>query len=223
MERTSLHNDSLLYASLIAILLLISYWFTTRCFKIISGIEGMGLGTRGDRVMLAHPVSFHEPGGEASQALGVGERDWVPHLCLSGAPRSPTQSLYLFLLVLVLLHCVREKPVYGHSRAAAVPRAAPGSSSSAVLPTSGYHCPSLRDRDVDRLPGASRSVGSAQCRCQSSTCILGLLVPLGMTYIFAPQLVCWGAPGCGGGSSFPSEGSLQAPLQWDVHARGFGG
>ncbi|KAL2302883.1 hypothetical protein Nmel_010336 [Mimus melanotis] len=39
MERTSLHNDSLLYASLIAILLLISYWFTTRCFKIISGIE----------------------------------------------------------------------------------------------------------------------------------------------------------------------------------------
>lgn len=46
MERTSLHNDSLLYASLIAILLLISYWFTTRCFKIISGIEGTGLGTR---------------------------------------------------------------------------------------------------------------------------------------------------------------------------------
>ncbi|RMC11469.1 hypothetical protein DUI87_11588 [Hirundo rustica rustica] len=41
MERTSLHNDSLLYASLIAILLLISYWFTTRCFKIISGIEGL--------------------------------------------------------------------------------------------------------------------------------------------------------------------------------------
>lgn len=48
MERTSLHNDSLLYASLIAILLLISYWFTTRCFKIISGIEGMGLGRWGD-------------------------------------------------------------------------------------------------------------------------------------------------------------------------------
>lgn len=47
MERTSLHNDSLLYASLIAILLLISYWFTTRCFKIISGIEGTGLGTWG--------------------------------------------------------------------------------------------------------------------------------------------------------------------------------
>lgn len=47
MERTSLHNDSLLYASLIAILLLISYWFTTRCFKIISGIEGTGLGARG--------------------------------------------------------------------------------------------------------------------------------------------------------------------------------
>lgn len=51
MERTSLHNDSLLYASLIAILLLISYWFTTRCFKIISGIEGMGLGMWGDKVM----------------------------------------------------------------------------------------------------------------------------------------------------------------------------
>lgn len=47
MERTSLHNDSLLYASLIAILLLISYWFTTRCFKIISGIEGTGLGAWG--------------------------------------------------------------------------------------------------------------------------------------------------------------------------------
>lgn len=51
MERTSLHNDSLLYASLIAILLLISYWFTTRCFKIISGIEGMGLGMWGDGAM----------------------------------------------------------------------------------------------------------------------------------------------------------------------------
>lgn len=47
MERTSLHNDSLLYASLIAILLLISYWFTTRCFKIISGIEGRGWGHGG--------------------------------------------------------------------------------------------------------------------------------------------------------------------------------
>lgn len=61
MERTSLHNDSLLYASLIAILLLISYWFTTRCFKIISGIEGTGLGTWGDRV--ARPVRFHKISG----------------------------------------------------------------------------------------------------------------------------------------------------------------
>lgn len=42
----------------------------------------------------------------------------------------------------------------------------------------------------------------------ASTCILGLLVPLGMTYIFAPQLVCWGALRCGGGPGFPSEGFL---------------
>ncbi|XP_006033818.2 Kv channel-interacting protein 2 [Alligator sinensis] len=39
MDRPVPHNDSLLYAALIVILLLISYWFTTRCFKIISGIE----------------------------------------------------------------------------------------------------------------------------------------------------------------------------------------
>lgn len=78
MERTALHNDSLLYASLIAILLLISYWFTTRCFKIISGIEGTGLGTQGDRVTLAHPILFHKPGGEAIRALGAGEGDWGP-------------------------------------------------------------------------------------------------------------------------------------------------
>lgn len=76
MERTSLHNDSLLYASLIAILLLISYWFTTRCFKIISGIEGMGLGTWGDRVMLTHPIPFHILGGKASQAFVVEEGYW---------------------------------------------------------------------------------------------------------------------------------------------------
>lgn len=76
MERTSLHNDSLLYASLIAILLLISYWFTTRCFKIISGIEGMELGTWGDKVMLIHPIPFHMPGHKASQAFVVEEGYW---------------------------------------------------------------------------------------------------------------------------------------------------
>ncbi|KAM3834397.1 A-type potassium channel modulatory protein KCNIP2 isoform 2-T2 [Vipera latastei] len=40
MEKESPHSDSLLYASLIVILLIISYWFTTKCFKILSGIEG---------------------------------------------------------------------------------------------------------------------------------------------------------------------------------------
>lgn len=74
MERTSLHNDSLLYASLIAILLLISYWFTTRCFKIISGIEGTGQGMWGDRV--AQPGRFHKPSGEVSQMIGEREVDW---------------------------------------------------------------------------------------------------------------------------------------------------
>lgn len=87
MERTSLHNDSLLYASLIAILLLISYWFTTRCFKIISGIEGTGLGTWGDRV--ARPGHFHKLSGEVSQMLGVGEVDGGLPLCLSGRRPSP--------------------------------------------------------------------------------------------------------------------------------------
>lgn len=85
MERTSLHNDSLLYASLIAILLLISYWFTTRCFKIISGIEGTGLGMQGDRVTLARPVPFHQLGGKASWAFGMVEGDWGSPVCLSGA------------------------------------------------------------------------------------------------------------------------------------------
>lgn len=85
MERTSLHNDSLLYASLIAILLLISYWFTTRCFKIISGIEGTGLGTQGDRVTLACPVPFHKLGGKVSWAFGMGEGYWGSPVCLSGA------------------------------------------------------------------------------------------------------------------------------------------
>lgn len=103
MERTSLHNDSLLYASLIAILLLISYWFTTRCFKIISGIEGTGLGTWGDRV--ARPIRFHKTSGEASH-FGVGEVDWGLPLCLSERPPSPPQPLYLFLLALALLCCV---------------------------------------------------------------------------------------------------------------------
>lgn len=45
-------------------------------------------------------------------------------------------------------------------------------------------------------------------------------ISLGMTHIFCPQLVCRGALGCGGGPSFPSEGSLQALLQWDVSAAG---
>lgn len=84
MERTSLHNDSLLYASLIAILLLISYWFTTRCFKIISGIEGTGLGTWGP----SRPL--HKPGGGVTWALGVGERHQGP---FPGAPRCPPESL----------------------------------------------------------------------------------------------------------------------------------
>lgn len=45
MERETPHSDSLLYASLIVILLVMSYWFTTKCFKILSGIEGsFGLG-----------------------------------------------------------------------------------------------------------------------------------------------------------------------------------
>lgn len=91
MERTSLHNDSLLYASLIAILLLISYWFTTRCFKIISGIEGTGLGTWGDRV--AQPGHFHKPSGEVCHMIGETEVDWGLPLCLSGRPPSH-QSLH---------------------------------------------------------------------------------------------------------------------------------
>ncbi|KAF4791430.1 hypothetical protein TURU_131147 [Turdus rufiventris] len=65
MERTSLHNDSLLYASLIAILLLISYWFTTRCFKIISGIEG-SCGSIGDIPHVVSSILGAAPGGVTS-------------------------------------------------------------------------------------------------------------------------------------------------------------
>lgn len=164
MERTSLHNDSLLYASLIAILLLISYWFTTRCFKIISGIEGMGLGTWGDRVTLARPVPFHKPGGEASCALGVGEGDWGP----SSLPLWDTSisSVTLFVPPGPGPDPLCARAACGsHGQAAAVPRAALGASGSAVLPASRCHChcPSLWDGDADGLPGASCSVGGAQC------------------------------------------------------------
>lgn len=163
MERTSLHNDSLLYASLIAILLLISYWFTTRCFKIISGIEGTGLGTRGDRVTLARPVPFHKPGGEASWGLGVGEGDWgPPSLPLWGTSISSSVTLFVPPGAGPVPRCVRAAGG-SHSPAAAVPRAAPGASGSAVLPASGYHCPLLWVRDADGLPDASCSVGGTQC------------------------------------------------------------
>lgn len=66
-------------------------------------------------------------------------------------------------------------------------------------------------------------VGCPELMFWASICILGLWVPLGVTHIFGPQLVCWRALGCGGGPSFPSEGSLQAPLQWDVSAGGLQG
>lgn len=89
MERTSLHNDSLLYASLIAILLLISYWFTTRCFKIISGIEGMGLGMWGEGAM---PPSL--------QAVWWGDLGTGCLRASLWAPRSPQVSLLSSLVLL---------------------------------------------------------------------------------------------------------------------------
>lgn len=140
MEKTTLHNDSLLYASLIAILLLISYWFTTRCFKIISGIEGTGLGTWWGQGDTGPFCPLPQTGQQGKLGAWRGKEGWGPFLC----DTLISSSVTLFVPPSPGLAPLRVRAASGsHSQDAGVPRAALGDPAPLCcwyLGTAAPHC-----------------------------------------------------------------------------------